>query len=313
MVATERGRSWIVGGRFQRSTTWPGRRSRARRASPSWCRRPAAAARPTPPRCLARGRVLPPIDHPDPAHLLVTGTGLTHLGSAATRDSMHAKAANGDEADADRFHEDVPHGARGRQAGQGRDRRAAGVVLQGRRQLRGGAGQAAHLARLRRGRRRGAGGRRHLSWSASDGTPWRIGFALVNEFSDHVMERQQLSLSRPFQAAAVLLRARDAARRPARRRARHVAHPPRRQGDLREAVPHRRGEHVAHHRQSRAPPFQVSVFPPARRRPRPLLRHRDAVVCRRHPRPRRATSSRSRRRRSACRLPIRSRSAKTSG
>ena len=38
---------------------------------------------------LAEGRMLSPIDHPDPAHLYVTGTGLTHLGSAATRDAMH--------------------------------------------------------------------------------------------------------------------------------------------------------------------------------------------------------------------------------
>lgn len=37
---------------------------------------------------LAAGRVLPPIDHPDPAHLLVTGTGLSHLGSAEGRDKM---------------------------------------------------------------------------------------------------------------------------------------------------------------------------------------------------------------------------------
>src|SRR5690606_15800207 len=42
---------------------------------------------------LAReGRLLAPIDHPDAAHLHVTGTGLTHLGSAATRDSMHKNA-----------------------------------------------------------------------------------------------------------------------------------------------------------------------------------------------------------------------------
>ena len=40
---------------------------------------------------LAEGRMLAPIDHPDPAHLHVTGTGLTHLGSAATRDAMHKK------------------------------------------------------------------------------------------------------------------------------------------------------------------------------------------------------------------------------
>ena len=40
-------------------------------------------------------RLLPPLDHPDPAHCLVTGTGLTHLGSAQARDAMHAKAAAG--------------------------------------------------------------------------------------------------------------------------------------------------------------------------------------------------------------------------
>ena len=30
----------------------------------------------------ASGALLPAIDHPDPAHLYLTGTGLTHLGSA---------------------------------------------------------------------------------------------------------------------------------------------------------------------------------------------------------------------------------------
>src|SRR5579863_8031892 len=30
-----------------------------------------------------------PIDHADPAHLIVSGTGLTHLGSAEGRDKMH--------------------------------------------------------------------------------------------------------------------------------------------------------------------------------------------------------------------------------
>jgi hypothetical protein len=36
-------------------------------------------------------RLLPPLDHADPARWLVTGTGLSHLGSAAARDAMHAK------------------------------------------------------------------------------------------------------------------------------------------------------------------------------------------------------------------------------
>jgi hypothetical protein len=39
--------------------------------------------------------LLTPVDHPDPAHLLVSGTGLTHLGSAAGRDKMHKAAAGG--------------------------------------------------------------------------------------------------------------------------------------------------------------------------------------------------------------------------
>ena len=37
-------------------------------------------------------RILSPLDHPDTAHVLVTGTGLTHLGSASTRDKMHQQA-----------------------------------------------------------------------------------------------------------------------------------------------------------------------------------------------------------------------------
>ncbi|MGO4841746.1 GguC protein, partial [Rhizobiaceae sp. 2RAB30] len=39
----------------------------------------------------AEGRLIAPISHADPAHLHLTGTGLTHLGSAATRDAMHKK------------------------------------------------------------------------------------------------------------------------------------------------------------------------------------------------------------------------------
>ena len=42
----------------------------------------------------AQGRVLSPLDHRDPAHLHVTGTGLTHLGSAEGRDKMHKNLAD---------------------------------------------------------------------------------------------------------------------------------------------------------------------------------------------------------------------------
>jgi hypothetical protein len=38
-------------------------------------------------------RILPAVDHPeDPARCLVSGTGLTHLGSARNRQSMHTNA-----------------------------------------------------------------------------------------------------------------------------------------------------------------------------------------------------------------------------
>lgn len=37
--------------------------------------------------------LLPPFDHPDPYHALITGTGLTHLGSMKSRDEMHVVEA----------------------------------------------------------------------------------------------------------------------------------------------------------------------------------------------------------------------------
>ncbi|KPF42863.1 AraD1 family protein [Rhizobium sp. AAP43] len=39
------------------------------------------------------GKLDCPIRHPDPAHMYLTGTGLTHTGSASARDSMHADTA----------------------------------------------------------------------------------------------------------------------------------------------------------------------------------------------------------------------------
>ncbi|MCO5066336.1 MAG: FAH family protein [Rhizobiaceae bacterium] len=38
---------------------------------------------------LGEGRVLTPLDHPEPARFMITGTGLTHIGSAAARNRMH--------------------------------------------------------------------------------------------------------------------------------------------------------------------------------------------------------------------------------
>ncbi len=48
---------------------------------------------------LGAGRILSPASHPDPARSFLTGTGLTHLGSADARDRMHAKAHAADATD----------------------------------------------------------------------------------------------------------------------------------------------------------------------------------------------------------------------
>lgn len=54
-------------------------------------------------RALSEQRVLAPIDHRDTAHLHLTGTGLTHLGSAESRDKMHRAAAAGTTTDSMRM------------------------------------------------------------------------------------------------------------------------------------------------------------------------------------------------------------------
>lgn len=54
-------------------------------------------------RALHEQRVLAPIDHRDTAHLHLTGTGLTHLGSAESRDKMHRAAAAGTTTDSMRM------------------------------------------------------------------------------------------------------------------------------------------------------------------------------------------------------------------
>src|SRR5258706_7321167 len=50
---------------------------------------------------LAKGRVLAPLDHPEPARLLVTGTGLTHIGSADARNKMHVTTHGGSAPESD--------------------------------------------------------------------------------------------------------------------------------------------------------------------------------------------------------------------
>jgi hypothetical protein len=46
---------------------------------------------------VAERRLLAPVDHPEPARFWITGTGLTHLGSADARDKMHLEEHGPDE------------------------------------------------------------------------------------------------------------------------------------------------------------------------------------------------------------------------
>ena len=134
---------------------------------------------------LAEGRVLSPIDHPDPAHLLLTGTGLTHLGSAAGRDAMHGAAAHGQATDSMRMF----------QLGVAGGKPEAGLVGAQPEWFFKGDGTALVPpgGTLRMPAFAGDGGEEPeiagLYVIAPDGTPHRLGFALGNEFSDHVTER----------------------------------------------------------------------------------------------------------------------------
>ncbi|MFP5076831.1 AraD1 family protein [Rhizobium sp. YIM 134829] len=136
----------------------------------------------------ATQRFLPPITHPDPAHLHLTGTGLTHLGSAATRDAMHAAAAQqAEKAETDSmkmFRMGIEGGkpalgdtgvqpewfykGNGLQlALPGADLVSPSFALDG--------GEEPELA--------------GVYVIADNGQPFRLGFAVANEFSDHVTER----------------------------------------------------------------------------------------------------------------------------
>ena len=134
---------------------------------------------------LAEVTLLPPVDHPDPAHVLVSGTGLTHLGSAEGRDKMHRKAAAGEATDSMRM---FLMGLEGGKPASGRVGvqpewfyKGDGAILAAAEQpltrpaFAGDAGEEPEIAAI------------YLIDDA--GRPCRLGFALGNEFSDHITER----------------------------------------------------------------------------------------------------------------------------
>ena len=138
-------------------------------------------------RALKDRRVLPPIDHKDPAHVLVTGTGLTHLGSAEGRDQMHK-----DLADPSKLTDSMRMFKLGLEGGKPRKGEAGaqpewfykgdGSILVG---PEGNLSSPSFA--LDGGEEPEIVGIYVIDGS---GAPVRIGFALGNEFSDHVTERQ---------------------------------------------------------------------------------------------------------------------------
>lgn len=132
---------------------------------------------------LAAGAIDTPLRHPDPAHLHLTGTGLTHLGSASARDAMHADTAGMTDsmkmfrmgieggkpeagvtgAQPEWFYKGNGHAL----VGPG-ERLASPAFAQD-------GGEEPEIA--------------GLYVIGPDGVPYRLGFALANEFSDHVTEK----------------------------------------------------------------------------------------------------------------------------
>jgi hypothetical protein len=135
----------------------------------------------------AQGRLLAPLDHADPAHFLVTGTGLTHLGSAEQRDRMHKDSVPS---------EVLTDSMKMFQAGVKGGKPAAGQTgVQPEWFYKGDGGivvapgqkLASPSFALDGGEEPEIVG---LYYIGPGGTPFRLGFALGNEFSDHVTERQ---------------------------------------------------------------------------------------------------------------------------
>ena len=130
--------------------------------------------------------LLTPIDHPhEPARCLVSGTGLTHLGSAAQRQQMH-EAVESDLTDSMKMFRLGLSGGKPAPGGvgvapewfykgNGSILRAHGEPLEVPAFAEDG-GEEAEIA--------------GVYVIGADGMPYRVGMAIGNEFSDHVFERK---------------------------------------------------------------------------------------------------------------------------
>ena len=135
---------------------------------------------------LASCKLLSPIDHADPAHLLVSGTGLTHMGSAEGRDKMHKAAAGGEATDSMKMFLMGLEGGRPSIGAIGVQPewfyKGDGSIL-----VPPGAPLTIPAFAQDGGEEPEIAG---IYLIDRQGKPVRLGFALGNEFSDHVTERE---------------------------------------------------------------------------------------------------------------------------
>jgi len=136
----------------------------------------------------ANGWLLPSLDHPEPAHCLISGTGLTHLGSMEQRDQMHA-VANADvetpKTDSQKMFEMGLKGGKPEAGMRGVQPewfyKGSGMILRG------------HNDFLDIPDFTEDGGEEPEIVGCyvidDDGIPCRLGFAVGNEWADHKMER----------------------------------------------------------------------------------------------------------------------------
>lgn len=134
----------------------------------------------------AAGRLIAPIDHEDPAHLVLAGTGLTHLGSAEGRDKMHRDAAaEATQTDSMRM---FLEGVEGGKPLPGQTGQQPEWFYKGDGSQLVGPGDALSMPHFAKdgGEEPEIAG---IYLIGPDGTPFRLGLCLANEFSDHVTER----------------------------------------------------------------------------------------------------------------------------
>lgn len=134
----------------------------------------------------AAGTLIAPIDHEDPAHLLMAGTGLTHLGSAEGRDKMHKNAADAEkQTDSMRM---FLEGLEGGKPAPGQVGQQPEWFYKGDGSQLVGPTDPLTMPSFAKdgGEEPEVAG---IYIIGPDGTPFRIGLCLANEFSDHVTER----------------------------------------------------------------------------------------------------------------------------